>query len=81
MNSLIDGNCPACDDGEGGCVFSHYGVAPHVCAYKLGVGPSYVLPPEQWPENFLPDGIGCGVYTHCLECGRPSGSLIDGGMV
>lgn len=72
--------CPECDDGEGGCAFPYYGVAPHTCGYMLGrpvIGNSVELPQEDWPRNFRIDGVpnpggypGQGVYTHCLACGR-----------
>lgn len=74
------GCCPECDDGEGKCVYPYYGVAPHICGYKLGkpvLGHSVEAPREEWPANFKVDGDPNpggypvqGVYTHCLACGR-----------
>lgn len=73
--------CETCDDGEGGCVFPYYGVAPHVCGFKRGLpalGSSVQLPEDEWPENFEPDPDappgpngypGFGVYTNCPICG------------
>lgn len=66
--------CEQCDDGDGNCIYPFYGVAPHICHWKIGtpIGQSVLLPKEQWPENFRPDQEvdGLGVYTHCLNCGR-----------
>jgi hypothetical protein len=73
--------CKDCDDGEGACIYPHYGAAPHICGYKFSdyvIGASKQLPEHQWPDNFMPDPEtssgpgeypGCGVYTHCLTCG------------
>lgn len=73
--------CPQCNDGTGRSAFPHYGVAPHVCGFRVArgdFGGSIELPQAQWPANFRPDresgagdgGFpGCGVYTHCLACG------------
>ena len=68
--------CDHCDDGDGVCIFPYYGVAPHICFYKLGrnIGQSIFLPEVIWPNNFRPDRVAdersnCGVYTHCLNCG------------
>lgn len=73
--------CEICDDGDGGCVFPYYGVAPHRCGFRDGkpvTGQSIELPVSEWPANFSPDDEprpgeypGCGVYTHCLKCGAP----------
>lgn len=70
--------CEYCDDGEGGSVFPHYGVAPHECYFKLGkqVGQSKFLPKHDWPENFTPDedtNNQCGIYRFCLHCGAGRG--------
>jgi hypothetical protein len=72
--------CPACDDGTGSSVFPHYGVAPHLCGWRMGmpaIGSSVELPCAQWPANFEPDPDapsvdgypGAGSYRYCLECG------------
>lgn len=73
--------CEKCDDGEGNSVYPYYGVAPHICGFKMGlpvIGSSTQLPEAQWPENFVPDPDciskegeypGCGTYTHCVDCG------------
>jgi hypothetical protein len=77
--------CPQCNDGDGFCAFPHYGVAPHICFYKLDAmngalvfGASQELPEDQWPANFVIDETAGpptgyprpGTYTHCLACGR-----------
>jgi len=72
--------CNSCDDGTGNCAYPYYGVAPHECYYKKPggfnnpLGTSTIEPVEDWLENFVEDSEaeGCGVYTHCLECGRPN---------
>lgn len=76
-------SCPACDDGEGGCIYPYYGCAPHTCFYKLGRPPggSEEAPESEWPENFVLDPEAgprtrtgyprAGTWTHCLECGAP----------
>lgn len=67
-------SCEHCTDGSGGTVYPYYGVAPHVCFYKIPgatIGQSRLLPQSEWPANYAPDEDepGCGTYTHCLECG------------
>lgn len=72
--------CSSCDDGEGECAYPYYGVAPHECYYKKRggfdnpLGTSTLEPKSKWPDNFVEDSQapGCGVYTHCQECGRPN---------
>ena len=65
--------CKQCDDGEGGCVFPYYGVAPHTHAPGPFIGSTVLAPRAEWPANFEPDsdGSGCGTWTHCLQCGSP----------
>lgn len=58
--------CDQCHDGDGGCVFPYYGLAPHIHTKPIG-GTEFL--PEPYPENFSPDGDGTGVWTHCLDCG------------
>jgi len=64
--------CEVCDDGEGGCVFPYYGVAPHKHAPGPVIGSTVIDAPEMWPEEFRedPDAPGCGTYTNCPICGR-----------
>ena len=79
--------CQACDDGDGGCAYPYYGVAPHVCGFRLGlpvIGSSKELPQTEWPANYAHDGApneggypGNGVYTHCMSCGRPANTARD----
>ncbi|WP_151817411.1 hypothetical protein [Acinetobacter ursingii] len=57
--------CNFCDDGDGGCVFPYYGLAPHVHTKPID-GTVFT---GEIPENFSSDGDGLGVYTHCLNCG------------
>ncbi|GGO89217.1 hypothetical protein GCM10011348_46450 [Marinobacterium nitratireducens] len=72
--------CEHCNDGDGNCAYPYYGVAPHECFWKKTggfnnpLGTSTLLPREEWPENFSedPEAPGCGIYTHCTECGRPN---------
>lgn len=70
-------NCPVCDDGEGGCVYPYYGMAPHTHEWLDKHRCSTVILPEsEWPDNFEPDPEdghhGCGTWTHCSECGAGS---------
>ena len=72
--------CKYCDDGHGHSVYPYYGVAPHQCHDFKSIGSATELPRSEWPENFRPDPDamskgegtypGCGVYTHCLQCGE-----------
>lgn len=67
--------CEYCNDGDGGCVYPMYGVAPHHHDLSGGIIGSTVIDPcESWPANFTedPEEPGCGVYTHCLHCGAGS---------
>ena len=66
--------CLRCDDGEGGCMFPIYGLAPH--GHDLSrtgsiIGSTVTLPREKWPENFHEDEDepGLGMFTHCPVCG------------
>lgn len=53
--------CPECDDGDGNCVFPHYGVAPHTHALPTPAHPTdwrgstQLLPRDQWGGNFRED--------------------------
>lgn len=77
--------CPECDDGNGGCVYPYYGVAPHKCGWRFGklvIGHSEELPKEEWPANYQHDGEpnpggypGNGGYTHCLTCGKGAAAI------
>lgn len=69
--------CEYCADQDGEALVPYYGVAPHICFYKIPgavIGESQVLPKDQWPDNFKPDpeNPACGTYwcTHCGE-GKP----------
>ena len=69
--------CARCYDGDGGCVYPYYGVAPHThdtSGTSGWVGSTRLLSAQQWPANFAPDreDVGAGTYTHCLECGAPN---------
>lgn len=66
--------CDFCDDGDGGCVYPYYGLAPH--SHKLHRGRIVTITSTRdFPDNFVvdqehpADGPTCGVYTHCLNCG------------
>jgi hypothetical protein len=65
--------CEYCDDGDGFSAYPYYGVAPHICFYKLGrpIGGSELLPRDQWGNNFRedPECPGNGVYLRCPHCG------------
>lgn len=65
--------CEQCDNGDGGCVFPYYGVAPHTHDLSSGsfIGSTRILPREQWGDNFREDldCPGCGVYMRCSNCG------------
>ena len=68
-------SCEYCDDGDGGCIYPRYGLAPHIHNTTLtsptGMSTHFT---GEVPENFKPDTdeTGCGIYTHCLECGSPT---------
>ena len=63
--------CSACSDGDGGCIYPHYGRAPHGQKdpelYEALHGTK--LPPNFTPD---PDGDSCGTYDYCLSCGGHS---------
>ena len=65
--------CAHCTDPDGEPCFPSYGVAPHVCHFKIGrpMGGSVFLPESDWPDNFKPDpdNPGCGTYW-CPKCGH-----------
>ena len=71
--------CEHCEVLDGGCAFPYYGVAPHNCGPYDQVGTATALPKNEWPDNFVEDPecptedgkLGCGIYTHCPECGAP----------
>lgn len=69
-------SCEYCNDGNGGCVYPYYGVAPHSHDLKKTgyiIGSTVIDDASKWPENFSedsdPDAKGLGFYTHCLHCG------------
>lgn len=70
--------CKECDDGDGICVYPLYGLAPHIHRRdregQIIIGGTIIDAPETWPSNFDEDkeAPGCGVYTHCLNCGAAS---------
>jgi hypothetical protein len=73
-------NCEHCDDGDGGCAYPIYGLAPH-SHDKVEKGGSFIgstvfTDRSEWPDNFVedsdPDYKGCGTYTHCPCCGAGS---------
>lgn len=64
-------NCQYCDDGDGGCIFPHFGLAPHIHVGDPEIGSTQFLDQSKWPANFSPNESGTGVYTHCLSCGAP----------
>lgn len=55
--------CKTCENGD----YPHYGRAPH----------NPPLPPEEWPDNFIPDGPNatCGTYV-CPDCKAGAESFI-----
>lgn len=69
-------SCGSCDDGDGGCIYPYYGLAPHTHAGVTGdpksfFGSTRMLPKAEYPENFSedPEQPGMGTFTHCLHCG------------
>lgn len=67
--------CEFCTDGDGGCCYPYYGLAPHnhdLSKTGCVVG-STVFTGEPLPENFEPDPDDpdgkIGTYTHCPKCG------------
>ncbi len=58
--------CDDCDDGDGGCAYPWYGMAPGVCATAEALG----SPVER--GLFIPDGPEgiCGTYARCPTCGH-----------
>lgn len=67
-------SCPDCNDGDGGCIYPWYGVAPHRHADGPIIDSTRIEPKAKWPANFVEDDEepGLGTYTHCLSCGRPN---------
>jgi hypothetical protein len=65
--------CEHCDDGEGGCGYPYYGLAPHVHAPGSLIGSTMFLDKTEWPANFTedPEWPSQGTYTHCPQCGAP----------
>lgn len=65
--------CQFCSDGDGGCAFPFYGLAPH----RHTPNDTIIAPRESWPANFVedPEARGCGTYTHCTHCGAGSAAL------
>jgi hypothetical protein len=66
-------SCEHCTDPGGLPCFPSYGVAPHVCFYKIPgavMGQSQVLPRDEWPDNFQEDADSPGMGTYwCPYCG------------
>lgn len=52
-------------------IYPFYGVAPHICYYKLGlsIGQSFFFNKKDDPDNFVRDKYDpeCGTYF-CPEC-------------
>jgi len=72
--------CEICDDGEGGCVFPYYGVAPHTHRPGPMEGSTLVLEKCEWPDNFAedPEAPGLGTYTNCPLCGKGAAAIGEG---
>ena len=66
MNTEKIKHCDECHNGDGGCVYPYYGLAPHIHTQPIG---GTVFTNDPYPENFSPDENGLGIYTHCLNCG------------
>lgn len=65
--------CEVCDDGDGGCAFPYFGLAPHTHESGPSVlGSTKFLPEAELPDNFRPDPEwpGMGIYTKCPKCGQ-----------
>jgi hypothetical protein len=66
--------CMYCEELDGKCCYPYYGLAPHTHDLKKTgtfLFSTVLDPKETWPDNFKEDkdAPGCGVYTHCPECG------------
>lgn len=65
--------CALCTDPDGEACYPQYGVAPHICFHQIPgatIGQSKLVPPEQWPPNFMPDPDNPGHGTYwCVHCG------------
>lgn len=74
-NIVHSTTCDHCDQGDG-CIFPHYGLAPHSHDLSGGtfIGSTRPKLKTEWPENFTedPEEPGMGTYTHCLHCGAPN---------
>lgn len=74
-------NCQDCDDGEGGCIYPHTGLAPHTHVGQHMIGSTQFLDKSHYPANFSidpdanGDANGVGTYTHCLNCGAPNNEV------
>lgn len=57
MNNLMSQatNCEYCGDGDGGCIFPMFGLAPHRHVGNQMIGSTQFLDQSQWPANFSPD--------------------------
>ena len=71
----INNFCDYCHDGDGGCIYPYYGLAPH--NHELSItggfmGSTVFLNKNTYPENFHedPECEGLGTYTNCLKCGN-----------
>jgi hypothetical protein len=69
--------CKHCDDGEGGCAYPYYGMAPHKHVGTEMAGSTVLDPKDEWPDNFSEDAEspGCGVWTECPVCGAPNAAV------
>jgi len=65
--------CEHCEIPGEGCAYPYYGLAPHTHVGDRLIGSTKLKPKAEWPDNFCEDGEvpGCGIYTHCPECGAP----------
>lgn len=68
-------SCQFCIDPDGGPCYPQYGPAPHRHTPRLkppwGTGiDTYILPINQWPDNFVvdPDSGGVAGTWYCPHC-------------
>ena len=62
--------CDICvDPDDGTYLYPQYGVAPHGHFWNGQSMGAYVLPKDQWPDNFIEDAEAPGMGTwYCPKC-------------